>query len=163
MVTLDLGCGENKRGGALGVDIRFIEGVTDIVCDTPHLPFKDNIFSLVNASDHYEHFPRAQAVEILKEWVRVMEHGGTITIKMPNLHTLATAYIKGEIDVNEFQRKGYGGGTLSLDEYDMHKQGFDHKSIVDVLREVGLVNVRVQPRGLDGDWSNLIVQAEKPK
>ena len=163
MVTLDIGCGGRKKGD-VGIDIRKIEGVTDYVCDvSKRLPFEDNKFSAIIAHDVYEHFPRGQAVEILKEWVRVMEHGGTITIKMPNLHTLASAYVKGEIDVNEFQRKVYGGGTLSLDEYDMHKQGFDHKSIVDVLKEVGLVNIRVQPRGLDGVWSNLIVQAEKPK
>ena len=162
MVTLDIGCGANKKGD-VGVDIRKVEGVTDYVCDvSKKLPFEDNKFSFVNASDIFEHFPRAQAVDILKEWVRVLERGGTITIKMPNLHTLATAYVKGEININEFGRKVYGGGTLSLDEYDMHKQGFDHKSIVDVLKEVGLVNIRVQPKGNNGDWSNFIVQATKP-
>lgn len=162
MVVLDIGCGENKKGD-LGVDIRKVEGAVDVICDVSRLPFKDCSFSSAIASDIFEHFPRARAVEILKEWLRILEQGGSIMIKMPNLYVLANAYLRGQIDVAEFARKVYGGGTLTLNPYDFHYAGYDHNSIGGLLSEAGYTDIRVRERGEGGDWSNLLVQARKPR
>lgn len=164
MVTLDLGCGDKKKAD-IGVDIRKVEGVTDYVLDISQpLPFEDCKFSAIIASDVFEHFPRAKIVSILKEWIRVLEHGGTITIKTPNINTLALAYVHGKIDGWEFARKMYGNGTLiesSLPQ-DFHYYGYDTITIEQVLKEAGLTEINIRPSGDGGDYPNMIIQARKP-
>jgi predicted SAM-dependent methyltransferase len=100
----------------------------------------------------------------LKEWIRTLEHGGTITIKTPNINTLALAYVHGQIDGSEFARKMYGNGTLieSSSPQDFHYYGYDTSTILQVLKEAGLTEINIRPSGDGGDYPNMIVQARKP-
>ena len=80
---LDVGCGETKAPGAIGVDVRLSPGV-DVVADLEPRPwpFRDNVFDEVILNDILEHLddvPRA-----MQEAHRVGKPGGRVKILTPH-------------------------------------------------------------------------------
>jgi len=80
---LDVGCGDRKRQGYLGMDIVSLPNV-DIMHDmniTPW-PFENNIFEEIIFDDVLEHSKKL--LEILSEVYRVSVNGATIKISLPH-------------------------------------------------------------------------------
>ena len=80
---LDLGCGNNKMEGSLGLDKQKYPCV-DIVYDLDKIPypFKDSEFDYVNCSHIIEHV--AEPFEFLKEICRISKPGAEIRIITPH-------------------------------------------------------------------------------
>lgn len=81
--TLDLGCGLNKRPGALGVD-RNADTAADVLADVNGgaLPFRDGVFDqamLIHVIEHVD-----DVVASLEEAHRVTRPGGLIRIETPH-------------------------------------------------------------------------------
>lgn len=96
-LALNIGCGDNILSTISGfkcinVDIRALSGV-DIICDVHSLPFPDNHFDRILASDIIEHFPIIETRSLLAEWSRVLKVGGRIKFRTPNLRWIAQEYI----------------------------------------------------------------------
>ena len=82
-MTLDLGCGRNKRTGALGVDSNR-DTAADVIADIDRgvLPFRDGSFDrvlLVHVIEHVEN-----VISTIEEVHRVARPGGTILIETPH-------------------------------------------------------------------------------
>src|SRR5262245_4846726 len=81
-IFIDIGCGERKHSGSLGIDIASLGGV-DIVADVTHgLPLKDCSVSGVYASHVLEHFD--DLVGVMGEIWRVCRPGARIYITVPH-------------------------------------------------------------------------------
>lgn len=80
MLTLDVACGENKRGD-IGIDLLPAKDV-DVICDAHHLPFKPNIFDEVNSTAFLEHSPNP--LNALKEQFRVMNGASCLICETDN-------------------------------------------------------------------------------
>lgn len=83
-VMLDLGCGDHKMEGFIGMDRRKRPGV-DVVHDVEDLPwpFKDETFNTVAMSHLMEHLNPKYTVEIMNEIWRITKPGGHLMIAMP--------------------------------------------------------------------------------
>ena len=89
-MILDLGCGQNKYAGAVGVDISpdsAADHIVDLVVEP--LPFGDNTFDGARSVHSIEHIPfwmydgdtlRRPMVDFLKEVYRVLKPGGEFYI-----------------------------------------------------------------------------------
>lgn len=82
-MILDVGCGLNKRPGAIGLD-RNARTAADVIADIDRglLPFRDNAFEQVWLVHVIEHV--ADAIETVEEAHRVTRAGGTIVIETPH-------------------------------------------------------------------------------
>ena len=82
MVVLDLGCGVNKKAGAVGVDRRRLPSV-DVVCDLNYgfLPFRDGCADTIYSSHVLEHLK--DPVAFMKEARRVMSDNGKAILTLP--------------------------------------------------------------------------------
>lgn len=70
-ITVDIGCGQNKRPGAVGIDCRPLPGV-DLVCDFERgLPFRTDSVSAVYMFHVIEHVRDLMA--FMEELYRVLE------------------------------------------------------------------------------------------
>ena len=86
MVTIDIGCGNGKTCGAIGLD-RVRTGDADIICDLEwSLPFKDSRVDRIIASNILEHM--SDTVKTLEEFHRVLKSGGTAIIEVPHVRSL---------------------------------------------------------------------------
>lgn len=84
MLKLDVGCGQNKKAGFLGVDIVSAEGV-DFVLDITKekLPLDENSVDEVFSNHFFEHIDSPK--EALEELIRVSVHGAPFEVWTPYL------------------------------------------------------------------------------
>jgi SAM-dependent methyltransferase len=82
-MTLDVGCGRNKRPGAIGVD-RNRDTAADVICDIDRamLPFRDSSFGTIWVIHVIEHV--ADVVRTVEELHRLARPGGVIVIETPH-------------------------------------------------------------------------------
>ena len=74
----------------------------------------------IRASHVLEHFPRAQAMAVLREWVRVLKPGGLLRVAVPDFGVIAEAYVAGEA----LDTEGYVMGG-QVDRHDFHHALYD--------------------------------------
>jgi hypothetical protein len=84
LLKLDLGCGQNKAEGFLGVDFVAAEGV-DIVVDLSRTPWPwdDASVEEVHCSHFLEHLTGEERIGFANELYRVLVPGGKATIITP--------------------------------------------------------------------------------
>jgi SAM-dependent methyltransferase len=81
-IVIDIGCGDSKRPGSIGVDVARIAGV-DLLADvTRGLPFADSTVDAVHASHVLEHFDDLTAV--MDEIWRVCRPGARLYVTVPH-------------------------------------------------------------------------------
>jgi len=81
-VVIDIGCGERKHPGAIGLDIARL-GAVDVLADiTCGLPFRDNSVDEVHAQHVLEHFD--DLVGVMREVYRVCKPGGRFVVTVPH-------------------------------------------------------------------------------
>lgn len=80
---LDVGCGRNKRPGAIGAD-RNPRSRADVLCDLDHFPypFRDGCFDELYAVHVIEHV--SDVVRTMEEFHRLVRAGGVIHIATPH-------------------------------------------------------------------------------
>ncbi len=163
MTRLNLGSGDDKRDGYIGVDIRSGPAVQLIADISKSLPLEDNSVEEILANDILEHLQRYEVEPALREFYRVLKPKGRIRIKSPNIRLLAFALAAGTIPDIEFERKIYGGQDYEKrPDLNTHKCGFSPAMLIWLLTKCGFEIVSRSDSGEAGDWSNLIVEAEKP-
>lgn len=91
-MNLDVGCGHNlntletrnwfKIRNSIAIDIQ--PGLADVQADAIHLPFNDNCFETVTASEILEHLDNP--TQAIKEWYRVLKPKGKLFVTVPNAH-----------------------------------------------------------------------------
>jgi SAM-dependent methyltransferase len=82
-MTLDIGCGRNKRPGALGVDSNR-DTAADVIADINRgsLPFRDSVFEKIWVVHVIEHV--ADVIATIEELHRVARPGATIIVETPH-------------------------------------------------------------------------------
>lgn len=87
MKILDLGCGNQKHPGAIGVD-QSPNAQADIVHDLNHFayPFEDNEFDRIYCTDVLEHL--ADVIRTMEEIHRIARPGAQIFIRVPHFTSM---------------------------------------------------------------------------
>ncbi len=83
-IFLDIGCGEQKQPGHLGMDKRAMPGV-DIVHDLEVFPYpiEDEYCSGIVGSHIIEHIDPRKTIEFFNELWRILKSGHTLTLSAP--------------------------------------------------------------------------------
>lgn len=80
-IFLDLGCGNRKKDGYIGIDVSYLKGV-DIIADADNgLPLKDNTVDGVYSNYFLEH--TKDLVGVFQEIYRVSKREAIVTIIVP--------------------------------------------------------------------------------
>ncbi|AFY72730.1 hypothetical protein Syn7502_00580 [Synechococcus sp. PCC 7502] len=121
--------------------------------------FEDQSIESIYASHVLEHFYYGLDDELiftLAEWHRVLKIGGELMISVPDIQILCWLYSQPKLDVrNRFNimRMMFGG---QVNEYDVHKVGFDFDTLAMYLNEVGFTGYkRVSEFNLFNDCSTI--------
>lgn len=140
MKYLNLGCGYKKRKGCINIDCGK-EYKPDLVCDITKLPYEPNSIDGIYVIDVLEHIPRNLILNTLKSWYKILKVGGFLILRLPNVIKIAQKYIEGKISCDEFSRLIYGGqGKNKFPNF--HKSGFDKKSIIKLLTDIGFKELK---------------------
>lgn len=140
-VSIDLGCGESKRIGSIGVDVRKT-AATDIQADARLLPFRDGSIDILCSRHLIEHFSHSAVRSTVKEWVRVMRKGAVIDIECPDLRARAFFFFlkpTWQDIINIYGEQNYPGN--------FHHCGFSYSLLKEILESCGIAKVK---RIIDG-------------
>jgi ubiquinone/menaquinone biosynthesis C-methylase UbiE len=86
-IKVDLGCGNNKKKGFIGIDIAPLKQV-DLVCDVEKygIPFQTNSIDAIVSFHFLEHVENVPFV--IKEIYRVLKRGGIAEIVVPHFSNI---------------------------------------------------------------------------
>ena len=171
----NLGAGGEYNPYEVQVDLR----------DDPHIDFKCDIrnlpndwtekFHLVKSNHVLEHFSHTKTLDVLREWVRILEPGGVLRITVPDLEFACRMVLEGRTDpavmgmiygdqgANYWMQGPYGeigeDGRIMRHSFEnnSHKNGFTSASLAELFRQAGLEQVECRP-----DISGLMCAGRKP-
>ncbi|OGY18993.1 MAG: hypothetical protein A2786_00965 [Candidatus Chisholmbacteria bacterium RIFCSPHIGHO2_01_FULL_52_32] len=141
-LRLDLGIGLSKPPGFVGIDIALLPRV-DLIHDLETgLPFPDSSVREIRASHTLEHLPHRTIPTLLRECFRVLEPGGKITIKVPDLEKVMRSFLK----LNEEKRwkeawEWIFGSQSRKGQF--HKTGFTKPRLRRLLNESGFADITI--------------------
>lgn len=153
-LRLNLGCGGKLLSGYVNVDTapNRLGTEPDVVCDIRDLrPFADATAYEVLAVHVLQRFPPWEGEGLLREWIRVLRPGGRLVIECPNL-----AYACEQIACDPALASHHWTESTHLmwvlygdpnwrDPLAAHRWGYTPRSLTDLLRRVGLEEVRQEP------------------
>jgi len=154
MKKLNLGCGDKILPNYINVDVAVARlGKTpDVLCDLRKLtPFEDQSIDEILAVHVVEHFWHWEAVDILKEWVRVLKPGGLMILECPNLLSACLEILQNpDIATGpgpEGQRSMWVlyGDPSWKDPLMNHCWAYTPRSLGKVMYDAGLMNIRQEP------------------
>lgn len=90
-IKLNLGAGGIEHEGYLSVDL--YDSRAHIQMDITKLDFNDGSVSELLASHVFEHLNPYHALDILKDWCRVLKPGGKLIMEMPDLERICKAFV----------------------------------------------------------------------
>jgi predicted SAM-dependent methyltransferase len=107
--------------------------------------------------EHFHYLLNDELTSTLKEWHRVLEPGGVLMVSVPNLQVICSLYVDPRTSANarhHLMRMMFGG---QIDEYDVHKVGFDQDILGMYLQNAGFYDLQVvSDFGLFDDCSSLL-------
>lgn len=167
-VVVDIGAGTANYWVEEGQPIRVdIDPKTnpDIVADARKIPLEDCFADLVLASHTLEHFSFRETLSVLREWVRILKVGGTLSLVVPNLRWGANQVLSEPKDIDLAERAMfmfYSGqkGTLPEAYFDVHKAGFTPKSLAGILSRIPELS-DIQITTSEGNFGNWQVHENK--
>lgn len=134
LLKLNLGCGTDHRESWVNID-----AVADVKPDLLHdlhepLPFPDHSVNQVLAQDILEHFTKEDAQKVIAEIGRVLEIGGTVEVRVPNVDEIIERFSQYKETRNEFLY----GTTFHTGIFGAHKVGYTPEMMVRFMMEHGL-------------------------
>ncbi|MBV9115480.1 MAG: methyltransferase domain-containing protein [Hyphomicrobiales bacterium] len=145
LLKLHMGCGKRYIPGFVHIDQVSFDHI-DYKQDIRKLNnFCSNTVSLIYACQVIEYFDREEVVEILQEWLRVLQPNGTLRLSVPNFEVITRLYCAG-LSLEWFLGTLYGKIPDGKGGYVYHKTTYDQKSLASVFDRAGFINAR------EWDW-----------
>jgi len=136
-IKLNLGSGKDYLDGWINVDIEQKYN-PDVVADiTEALPFKTNSVSEIKAFDILEHVTKQQAHDFISECYRVLDIGGKLNLRLPNMFAIVDSYR----DDPEVMAHFLYGDTAETGVFGAHKAGYTEKSLHRLLILHGFTSI----------------------
>lgn len=105
--------------------------VPDIECDGSQLPYPNDNVDYVVLHHVLEHFGCGEAQEMIKEAFRVLKVGGSLIVCVPDMESLARAWLQHRLTTQIYMTNVYG--AYMGNEEDRHKWGYTASSLAEFL------------------------------
>lgn len=162
-LRLNVGCGKDVLDGWVNVDL-FHDDERVVRGDIRHLEAVVTMgtVSAIRAIDVLEHIPMADVLPALKGWFGMLQQGGTVEIRCPDVFKQCELLFDGTWDAPTWAHMCFGGQDS---EGNFHKAGFTKGYLTQLLEEAGFVKVKAVSEHEDvsaAGNANFRITAEKP-
>ncbi|HYC34326.1 MAG TPA: methyltransferase domain-containing protein [Candidatus Paceibacterota bacterium] len=138
-IYLNLGCAGNSGKEFTNIDVEPYPNIHHIQNIMDLSNFKDDSVDMVYASHVVEHIPRESLHSTLKEWKRVLKHGGVFRFAVPNFDALIDIYKKSGSNVHQIRDQVMGQNP----PYHNHYTLWNFKYAKEILEELGYTDVKI--------------------
>ena len=143
-IKLHLGCWHRHIPGFIHIDLCDMEHI-DFKTGIDNLPmFEDESVSLIYSSHNFEYFNHEQAVNVLKEWGRVLKPNGILRIAVPDFDSLIKVYQDTGL-IEKILGPLYGQMEIKTQKEKVtlyHKTVYNFASLKKLLNSNGFKNVK---------------------
>jgi SAM-dependent methyltransferase len=175
VIRLDFGAGDKREPGWLRVDQPVVrkalhEGAQhgehysldpDIECDLRAIPLPDGYADEARAIHVIEHFYAWEALDVMKEWVRVLKPGAELAIECPCLDkVLALAQVPSMPP--QYVHWALYGDPRYKEPAMTHKWAYTQTQLLKLMSGAGLVNLRAEPARFHVPIRDMRVVGMKP-
>lgn len=163
-IRLHLGCGPKRLPGYINVDATATPA-TDVVMDILALDLPSNCVAEIYSSHMIEHLDWPDIDRALREWYRVLEPGGVMTIRCPNFIYVLEEFLRADYETRWRSHIRRIFGIVERGPWMAHRYGFSARRLQDVLHMHGFTVLRCEPvpnRGGDIPDHDLFCLARKP-
>lgn len=165
-IKLNLGAGGIEYEGYLSVDK--YDSRAHISMDITKLDFDDSSVEEILASHVFEHLNPYHALDILRDWLRVLKPGGKLIMEMPDIEQLCKRFVTASTGerygilnaiYGSVNTTGVGGPDNITSP---HLFGWWQQSLWDHLTNAGFTSIVFMDEKIPHPESNLRVEAVKP-
>jgi len=169
MIKLNIGSGLDYKEGYINIDgsdlLDKVDKIINFNSDSLTNHFKLNSVDYILANDFIEHFYHWEAVQILKDFYKVLKPEGEIEIRVPDIKFICSTW---RMNIQEKITYLYGGQDIDQGEkkdsyrekyphFFCHKYGYTQKSMKIELLNIGFSKIVTKNKG-----RNFIAKASKP-
>jgi len=168
-IRLDLAAGHFRQKGWTSVDLA--DGYAseyekskhaDVVADVRALPFPDNYADEARAIHIIEHFYAWEALDVVREWVRVLKPGGTLAIECPCLEKIFKLMEVPQVEPRYTYWALYGDPRHKRPEM-CHRWAYTTLSLVRLMTQAGLDDLKPERPQFHFPIRDMRVVGTKPK
>jgi hypothetical protein len=149
-IRLHLGCGEKYLDGYTNIDFpqdahTVIKPKADILADFRTLVYKNNSVDEIRSHHVFEHYSRAQALQLLFQWRDWLKPEGVLVIETPDFSRALLQYFFGSYKTkSEIGRHIFGSHEAG---WANHYDYWDKKKYKVILKQLGFHHIRFVQRG----------------
>ncbi len=146
-IKLHLGCGKRYLFGYIHIDLDNHPHI-DYCHDIKSLPmFKDNSVDLIYSCGTFTYFDREEAIDVLREWNRVLKSGGVLRISVPDFEVIVKLYLQYDNNLEGLGILGPLFGKWKIQSISgqktlYQKTVYDFKSIKKKLEFAGFTDIK---------------------
>jgi glycosyltransferase involved in cell wall biosynthesis/SAM-dependent methyltransferase len=142
-VKLNLGSGNKRYQDYISCD-RFPGKEVDEVFSLDRIPYPDNSVLAIHSEHALEHLYHDDARHALGEWLRVLQPGGEVILKVPDLGDCCRGFLQAQSQHERdwFRQTIYGAQRTQGDEPlegQIHYTGFTEDELVAAMRAAGFI------------------------
>ncbi len=147
LIKINAGCGKTYIDGYTNIDVALTPGrrSPDILCDMRKVPLGDGCASEILAVHIFEHFYPWEAIEVLREWRRLLIPGGALIAEMPDVIKCCRNLVDGVTREGRHPDQlgywGLYGDPRHENPYMMHRWGWTFATIAPLLADNGFVEM----------------------
>ena len=150
-MKLNLGCGRHVLDGWTNIDVQVsprAKRPPEVLCDLKNIPLSNECATEAMAIHVLEHFYYWDALKVLVEWQRLLKPGAILVLELPDLAKCCRNLLEarpGKGHPDQLSMWGIYGDPRDEDPYMVHRWGWTPKTLRDVLKTLGFVDIREEP------------------
>lgn len=166
---LNFGCGDTRRDGFAGVDVRRCRGADFVLEAWDTSPFEPESVEEIYSRHMLEHLDPNDAKRALRAWLEILRPSGTLRLIVPDLTFHARQLLGQEFCWSDKPTENIGHAMAGFygwrdesrggDREDAHRWGYTWESLSAMLREIGYVDIERVMTGEDSDPWHLHISA----
>jgi SAM-dependent methyltransferase len=171
-LRLNIGCGDTRIEGYVGVDVRPCRGAELVLPAWDTSPFDADTVDEIYSRHMLEHLNPGDARRALQAWFSILRPGGLLRLIVPDL-VFHARQLLGEAESwtddarenIEHAMAGFYGWRATErggDNEDAHRWGYTWPAIQRLLEEIGFTRIEHVQSGVDSQAWHLHVTARKP-
>ena len=150
-IKLHLGCGGVRWRDFINVDMYPHDGtaadssrqgcIADVFADMRKLGLSDDSVDEIFTSHTIDHFTRWEAVDMLRDWHRILKPGGRVVIEAADFVRCIIWLLHPNRTKREAARNQFYGNQWDRLEYETHRYVWSARELVGVLRDIGFQRI----------------------
>ena len=170
-VKIEFGSGKKIKSGFISSDIRSLPNVKHVCnCWEIDQHVSENSIEEIYSRHMFEHLTFKQGRMALRSWYKILQKNGKVNLILPDLKYHIQEYINyydnretshfpfpsflhsvGSIFGWQTEKEQSDHFTASQDLWDVHKSGYDERSLRELVESCGYINFERQPNP-KGPW-----------